>query len=213
VVIPDYRYLLNDVDDFRGKLTNAHPGATVVLFGQSMGGNLVLNHQLRGYSKVPLIIAGSPMLRACNAPGSVMMTAYRLLARLAPNFMLETTVDPAWLSRDPEVQRAFEADPLVQQRISLRLAEALIDSGNWALKHAENLSTPTLITHGDADQITSHQASIDFGQLSKSQATVQIWPSGTHDLHTDIVREEYLNSVLDWIAAKVQVCGGSPDCK
>jgi alpha-beta hydrolase superfamily lysophospholipase len=204
MTIPGYRYLLDDVESFLGKLTSTHPDSCVVLFGQSMGGNLVLNHQLRGYSKPALAIAGSPMFRVVNPPGALLMLLYRILARLAPNHTLAAPVDPANLSRDLAEQRAFEADPLVQRKISLRLGKALIDSGTWALKHAAELSTPTLVTHGDADLITCHRSSIEFAQSSSGQAALQIWPHGTHDLHHDIIREEYLSSVFDWMVSELQ---------
>ncbi len=203
MVIPSYEYLLKDIEVFLTHLTDAHPDSSVCLFGQSMGGNLVLNHQLREYSKAALIIAGSPMLRVVRPPGPINMLLFRLLAKLAPNYKLDVPVDPARLSRDPAVQQAFEEDPLVQRKISLRLGTALIDSGRWALNHAEELSTPTLITHGDADSITCHRASMEFGRQSKGRAEVRIWPNGTHDLHHDIIRDEYLNSVFDWVVGEL----------
>ncbi len=201
--IPSYDALLDDVEIFLNHLRQRHPDASIGLLGQSMGGNFVLNHQLRQYSKVEWMIAGSPMLRSMKQPGPIHLSLLRLFAKVRPDHVLNTPVDPSQLSRDPAVQRAFLDDPLVQQRISLRLGRALIDSGRWALDHADLLTTPTLITHGDADQITCHQASIEFAQRSGGRAITKIWAQGTHDLHHDIIREEYLSSLYDWIVAEV----------
>ncbi|QDV45340.1 Phospholipase YtpA [Stieleria neptunia] len=203
MLIPCYEALLDDVDIFLNRLTERHPDASVGLLGQSMGGNFVLNHQLRGYSKMAWMIAGSPMLRAVNQPGPICLFLLRLFAKIRPDYVLNSSVDPARLSRDPAMQRAFMEDPLVQQRISLRLGKALIDSGRWALDHAEQLTTPTLITHGDADLITCHRASVEFAQRTRGRAVTKIWAQGTHDLHHDIIRDDYLSSVFDWIVAEV----------
>ncbi|WP_182870228.1 alpha/beta hydrolase [Rhodopirellula sp. JC639] len=199
--IPSYETLLQDIDSFLLRLRELHPDASVGFLGVSMGGNLVLNHQLRGYSPMDWVVAASPMLRAVNPPGPIQLTLLRLLSHLAPDRLLDKPIDPADLTRDPQKQRAFLDDPLVQQQISLRLGRDLIDSGQWLIEHAGELATPTLIPHGDADVITCHRASIEFSENSHGRASVQIWPGGAHDLHQDIQREEYLQSILDWINA------------
>lgn len=203
VVIPSYDFLLQDIDAFLARLSAEHPDAKVGIYGQSMGGNLVLNHQLRDYSRPAFVIAGSPMLRAKRPPHPAMMVVLRVLSRLMPNHRLSSPVDPANLSRDPDAQQAFEQDPLIQKRISLRLGRELIDSGQWAIENSSQLQIPTLITHGDADEVTCHQASLEFAERSEGRADIKIWPEGVHDLHHDIVREQYLQMLLDWAGRQV----------
>jgi alpha-beta hydrolase superfamily lysophospholipase len=199
MAIPAYETLLQEVEDFFDYIKRMHADSTLGLFGQSMGGNLVLNHQLRGYSRPAFVIAGSPMLRAVNQPDAVSMVFLRVLSHLFPNYRLKGDVNPPDLSRDPEMQRAFQDDPLMQRQITLQLGRVLIDSGRWAIEYANRIPTATLLTHGSDDGITCHQASIEFAERSLGKATAKIWPGGKHDLHHDIVREDYFASVLDWI--------------
>lgn len=199
MVIRDYQDLLQDVESFFNYIKHRHSDSRVGLFGQSMGGNLLLNHQLRGYSRPGFVIAGSPMLRAVNQPGAISTFLMRLLSYLQPNHRISGDVEPSDLSRDPELQRAFLEDPLVQRGITLRLARALIDSGGWALRSADRIPTATLLTHGSDDRVTCHQASLEFAERSLGKAITKIWPGGKHDLHHDIVRYEYFSSILDWI--------------
>jgi alpha-beta hydrolase superfamily lysophospholipase len=199
LVIRNYESLLQDVEFFFDHLKQRHPDSRVGLYGQSMGGNLVLNHQLRGYSRPAFVIAGSPMLRAVNQPGAISMFLMRLLSHVYPNHRLTGEFDPSDLSRDPEKQRAFAEDPLVERGITLHLARVLIDSGEWAIKSASQISTATLLTHGADDQITCHKASLAFAERSLGKATTKIWPEGKHDLHHDIVRDEYFASLFEWI--------------
>ncbi|MEM8670602.1 MAG: lysophospholipase [Planctomycetota bacterium] len=199
MVIPSYVSMLRDIDEFLRQLREAHPDCQVGLFGQSMGGNLVLNHQFRDYSKTTFAVAGSPMLRAIHEPGALQMTMFRLLAKLIPNRTLDVPSDPKGLTRDPDAQQAFLDDPLVQRTISIRLGLALIESGAWLLNESQSLSTPTLITHGDADPVTCHQASIELANRVGNPIDLKIWPDGPHDLHHDIVQEEYFEYVYDWM--------------
>jgi alpha-beta hydrolase superfamily lysophospholipase len=203
MVIPYYEALLQDVEGFFDYIKGKHSDSPLGLFGQSMGGNLVLNHQLRGYSQPAFVVASSPMLRAVNQPAAISMFLLRVLSHLHPNFRLNGDVDPSDLSRDPEMQRAFLEDPLVQRGITLQLGRLLIDSGRWALEFANRIPTTTLLTHGSDDRITCHQASLEFAERSQGRATAKIWPGGKHDLHHDIVREDYFASVLDWIGTSV----------
>ncbi|MEL6107217.1 MAG: lysophospholipase [Planctomycetota bacterium] len=203
MVIPDYDYLLRDVGAFlswvKDKVT-----LPVGLFGQSMGGNLVLNHQLRLDEDAAFVVAGSPMLRVPRPPTRWMQLVYRAVGVFAPNLILKTPVDPANLSRNPEVQRAYVEDPLVEQKLSLRLGIALIDSGQWALDHASELTVPTLLTHGDADEITCHEASKEFVESSNGVAAMNLWTGGVHDLHADLVEEEYRQSLLAWMSSQAK---------
>ena len=202
VVIPSYDFLIRDIEAFLDRLKADSGGVPVGLFGQSMGGNLVLNHQLRSSSEAAFVVAGSPMLRIPKPPSAAMALLYRSLALFVPNLILNAPVDPENLSRDPEVQTAFVNDPLVEQKVSLRLGIALIDSGQWALDRAHILSLPTLLTHGDADRITCHRASLEFGDQSDGRAEVEIWKGGVHDLHSDDAKDEYLNSIFRWMRSQ-----------
>ena len=199
MAIPNYEALILDVESFFEYVKQQNAGSRYGLFGQSMGGNLVLNHQLRGYSQPAFVIAGSPMLRAVEQPGRISMSLLRAFSYLLPNFKLRGNVDPSCLSRDPRMQRAFNEDPLVQRGVTLRLGRVLIDSGDWALKHADQLPTQTLITHGSDDQITCHRASQEFTQRASGKAVAKIWSGGKHDLHHDIVKDEYFSMLFDWI--------------
>ncbi len=199
MAIPDYESLLQEVESLLDYVKQQHPDLPIGLFGQSKGGNLVLNHQLRGYSQPAFVIAGSPMLRAVDQPAAAQLFLIRVLSRLYPQYQLGGELDPSNLSRDTEMQRAFQKDPLVQRGITARVARVLIDSGRWAIQSAHRISAPTLLAHGSDDRITCHEASLEFAEKSLGKATTMIWPGGKHDLHHDIVREEYFASLFEWI--------------
>lgn len=199
MAIRDYETLLQEVENFLGYISQQHPDSPIGLYGQSMGGNLVLNHLLRGHTQPAFVIAGSPMLRAVNQPGAAQMFLVRILSRLYPQYRLGGELDPSTLSRDPQMQRAFQEDPLVQRGITARMARVLIDSGEWAIQSAHQIPTATLLAHGSDDRITCHNASLEFADKSLGKATTMIWPGGKHDLHHDIVRDEYFASLFEWI--------------
>jgi len=199
VCIPSYDALLDDVEAFLSLIRDRNPHIPLGLFGQSMGGNVTLNYALQNRPHAQFVVAGSPMLRSDNAPGPIMNLFARGLLALAPNLHIPAPVILANLAHDEEVQQQYLQDPLVEKRVSLRLGAALIDTGKWALDHADQLPYSVLIMHGTDDKITSPVASQEFVDKSNGKATLRIWEGGRHDLHLDIDREAYMETMWEWI--------------
>ena len=77
------------------------------------------------------------------------------LARLCPGLIVaqgasDMAVSP--LSRDPEVQRDFDADPLTYKGgVPILTGLTSILQGEEVLRRADRLRTPTLVMHGSHD--------------------------------------------------------------
>ncbi|MFN7890490.1 MAG: lysophospholipase [Pirellula sp.] len=200
--IASYDELLDEVE------SSVEHGSVLVgkvpkfVFGQSMGGNLVLNLALRRKAfchSLFGIIAGSPMLRAATMPKERIMDAGRWLAKRIPNWRIKAPVQVTKLSQDRRAQDAYLRDPFVHRAISLRLATELIDSGKWALEHAQELETPTLITHGADDTLTSPEASQEFARVASKFTKLKLWAGCRHDVHDDLQRERFFAYLSDWM--------------
>ena len=60
---PSYDLLMDDIEGVYDKVKSDYPDAPVVLFGHSMGGNLILNFILRRKRKVAGVIVTGPYLK------------------------------------------------------------------------------------------------------------------------------------------------------
>lgn len=203
--IASYDQLLDEVEQSISHSRDLLPRVPQFLFGQSMGGNLVINLALRRpEATFPLqgIIAGSPMLRAGQMPKQRMIDAARWLAQKIPNWRIKAPVEVAKLSVDRRAQDAYRSDRFVHRNMSLRLAANLIDSGEWALENSHLLRCATLITHGLDDTLTSPVASQLFAQGTQGLATFKGWAGCRHDLHDDIQRERFFGYLTHWMKQK-----------
>lgn len=172
------------------------------LFGQSMGGNLVLNLALRRpelCSNLFGVIAASPMLRAAHMPSHKMMTVGRWLAEKFPGLRIPAPVRTKELSQDRRAQDAYFRDKHVHNRMSLKMAISLIDSGLWAVENASNLKTPAILMHGTEDKLVCPRASEEFVRRTAGLATLQLWTGCRHDLHDDLRREVYFRELSKWM--------------
>ena len=94
-----------------------------------------------------------------RAPPAWQLALAGLAAKVVPGLALPTGLDASGISRDPMVVRAYQADPYVRGRITPRLLTGVLQAGQWALEHAGALGVPLLLMHGEADRITSLDAS------------------------------------------------------
>lgn len=200
--IESYNQLLDDVCDSLQYSKAIFPKIPQFLYGQSMGGNLVLNLALRRPLDVKGahgLIVGSPMLRAGKMPKEYYMDAGRWLASKIPNWRIKAAVDATKLSHDRRAQDAYLRDPWVHRNMSLRLAMNLVDSGLWALENASMLQTRTLLMHGSEDTLTCSKATQSFAETSSGMATFRLWNGCRHDLHDELQRERVFEYMTRWM--------------
>jgi alpha-beta hydrolase superfamily lysophospholipase len=200
--IESYDQLLDEVAMSLEHSMRTFPRAPHFLFGQSMGGNLVINLALRRpevVAKTHGIIAGSPMLRAGKMPKERIMDAGRWLATKIPNWRIKAPVEVEKLSHDRRAQDAYLMDRWVHRNMSLRLAAGLIDTGLWALDHADQLATKMLVMHGLDDTLTCPKSSAEFCERSNGFATFRGWSGCRHDLHDELQRERVFDYLTHWM--------------
>lgn len=192
--------VMADMDLFMKEVKSLHPALPVFLYGQSMGGNLVLNFGIRRNPSVRGIIASSPWLRLAKPPPAPARMLASLMAGLLPSLIIPNGIDPSDLSHDVAVAAAYAGDPLVHRKISMKTFMVITRSGEYAIEHAAKLEVPVLLLHGTGDRITSHAASEDFfSRLAGEQNRFVSWPGLYHELHNECEKGAVMECVLDWI--------------
>lgn len=199
---PGFERLLDCVDQVIAQETSGKNKLPVILYGHSMGGNVALNYALRRPGRIDRLVLTSPFLRLAFRPPSWKLTLGRMLMRVLPSVTMSNELDTDALSRDPEEIAAYQADPLVHDRISPAYSVAMIQNGEWAIKQAASLKIPTLVLHGNADRITSHKASQEFASTAGVNAHYLEVDGGYHELHHDLDKENTLNEIIKWINNK-----------
>jgi alpha-beta hydrolase superfamily lysophospholipase len=123
----------------------------------------------------------------------------RLMNRLFPAFTQASGLEVDALSHDPEVVRAYRADPLVHDRISARLFLGFFEAGRWALAHANEFPVPLLLMHGGADRICSPDGSREFAAHVTGDCLLKIWDGLYHEVHNEPQKDEVLGVLIAWL--------------
>jgi len=94
---------------------------------------------------------------------------------------------------------AYQNDPLVNDKISVRLLVDILSTGEWAIDHASEFTLPLLLVHGSADSITSPSASQSFATRAGDNCTLKIWEGFYHETHNEPEKEQVIAFNLAWL--------------
>ena len=140
------------------------PGQSLVLLGHSLGGLLAARFVSLRMRPIDALVLSSPALDpGLNAFQKLLLAT---LPGIAPNLRVGNGLQVKYLSHDPAVVAAYQADPLVHDRICARLALFIAQAGREVLATAPQWSTPTLLLFAGQDKLVSPQGSRDFLKLA-----------------------------------------------
>ncbi len=192
----------NDLHGFVRAVVAQAPTLKLFLVGISMGGLIVTNYAESYPEDLAGVIALAPALG--DTGGSPFLRALLpILSRIAPRLRVDPKLDLAKLTRDPQLQQAYLADPLYQTKITPRIAAELLKTIPATRRDAPNFRVPLLILHGDADTLTSPQGSFEFYEMAGvSDKTYKRYAGAYHNLFVETNREEIYDDIAAWINAR-----------
>ncbi len=134
-----------------------HSGAErIILFGHSMGA-AVVGHYLTTMSPHPaieaVILSAPPVVIQRNLVINVKIGIGRILSRIAPRVTLSNEIDHNNISSVPAEVERYTNDPLVHDRISLRLATSLVDEAALLPERVGAVKLPLFIYQGVDDGV------------------------------------------------------------
>jgi alpha-beta hydrolase superfamily lysophospholipase len=194
--------LQEDISKLLKETHKRAPDTPIFLYGHSLGGTLVLSYCLRLQPKISGVLATGPLLRPGFDPPGWKMTLGRMMRNLWPTLAMSNGIDRDGLSRDPNVVRAYNTDPLVHDRVSARLGIDMIEEGLWLIKNASQLKLNLLLMHGSEDRICSLRASQELAEIVGSKCKMKIWDGLYHEIHNEQEQDQVLQYALNWMGKR-----------
>lgn len=191
--------VLQDIDLLLEQARKRYPGLPLILYGNSLGGILVLYYALKHKPDIKGVISTSPGLHNALEKRPFKIIAARVLGSLMPSVSFPSGLDVNAISHDLEVVKLYKNDPLVHDKISLGFGKIMRDVVHWTLKHAGEFSLPLLLLHGKADSIAYPSSSIEFAAALNKTCTLVTWDDGYHELHNEPFKDEVFKTMTTWI--------------
>lgn len=180
------------------RATSASP---VILLGHSMGAAMAAWAVAHQPTAADALVLSSPALRAdLTIVQQLLMVT---MGRIKPNMVVGNGLDANFLSHDAAVVAAYVNDPLVHDRVSPRLAQAIITAGDVARAAAPRWATPTLLLYAGADRLVNPIGSREFAAAAPAAiVTAQRFDALYHEIFNEIGREAPVRALLDWLSQR-----------
>ncbi len=205
--VDGFHWFHDDLERFVEQVRTAHPGLPLVLLGHSMGGLIVASLAGLRTPDADLVATSGAALAVGKGVSSFKLWLARVLRRIWPTLAIEAGLDVQGLSRDPEVIRAYEADPLVHGKASVAFGASMNEITVQALEAAPNVRQPMLLLHGEDDPLCEPEGSRRFFEAlphaSVAGSALQVYPELRHEIFNEPEQEQVFTDLLDWIDAQL----------
>ncbi len=181
------------------------PAKDCFLIAHSMGGLVALRYLMGRHTGISGAVISAPLIRLAIRPPTHKVLIAKIAATISPRLRLPNEIDPAVLSRDPEIGKAYAADALVGKLVSARwFIEAL--RAMEELRHcAAEVTLPLLVMHGTKDRLASVEATQElFAQLGSTDKELAIYDGFYHELFNEPEKQELYARVNNWINARLR---------
>lgn len=207
-VLASPRVLLADLGAMVA-LQRAQRVGPLLLLGHSLGGVVAARYVAEGLAATPArwwrpvdgLMLSSPALDA--GLGLVNRLLLSTLGPISPSLQLANGLDVTGISRDKAVVAAYQADPLVHDRVSPRLVRFIVDAGEQVRALAGQWTVPTMLQWAGADRLVAPRGSAAFAAAAPAPVVAhRVWPALFHELMNEPEQAEVLATYLDWADAR-----------
>ncbi|MFZ3069544.1 MAG: lysophospholipase [Anaerolineaceae bacterium] len=196
--IPSVKQLMDDISSVIELAQAKNPDLPVFLYGHSLGGLEVLYYSLTKKPELRGVISTSPSLDITSTPKSKRAVA-KALKPIMPGLTVSNGINIQALSRDTEVVKEYRSDPLVHNKVSVRLGAYLIEGAQYVLDHSNEWVLPLYLAHGTADAICKIAGTDTFYKTASGPITYRRWEGLYHETHNEPEKEKVIQSMTDWI--------------
>ncbi len=191
---------LADLERFWQRVRRQYPESPLFLLGHSMGGAVAAWYCLDHRPAHRGLILSSAALKVSDDFSPMLQKLSGIIGKLAPK-LPTLKIDSKWISRDPQVVKAYDADPLVYHGgILARTGAEIIRAARQIQTRLDEFTMPLLILHGTEDHLTDPQGSKQLYLQSPSRdKTLKLYEGCYHDTMNEPEKEQVLNDVVAWM--------------
>jgi alpha-beta hydrolase superfamily lysophospholipase len=184
----------------------AFPGP-LTLLGHSMGGLVAAQFVADAVRPVDALILTSPALDPRLTGWQRLQL--RVASALAPDLAIGNGLRSRFLSHDPDVVRAYDADPLVHDRVTARLVRFIADGGAHVRSRAAVWQVPTLLLWAGDDRIVAPVGSAAFAaRAPRAVVTAECFDALWHEILNEREAGPVFAVLERWLDTRFPATGG-----
>ena len=150
-----------------------------------------------------LILSGTGSQPGTDIP-KVLITVTKVLSKILPAVHVKSPLPPEFISRDPDVVKAYVDDPLVYNVITPRLAHEMNRYVVLGAQNAFKITTPVLIQLGSQDTAFSGQKEL-YEKIGAKDKTFKLYEGLKHEVYNELPadRARVLADLRAWLDSHV----------
>jgi alpha-beta hydrolase superfamily lysophospholipase len=204
--IPSFQTFVDDLLTIRASIVAAHPELPLFMWAHSLGSIIAIRSvEQNGADLAGVITLGCPLTAFPRMPSPLRQTV-RALATPFRHLNVNPGLPAEDLTHSEAVQSEYRHDPLVPEKVSVRLLMELERACRDALEQAPGIKVPWLALHGGEDNIAPPQGSQQLvAALGSRDKTLHVFAGMRHEVHneTEPAATEFYERVVHWIGARL----------
>ncbi len=199
--IDGFNDFLTTLEYFSSLVRRRHPGVPVFIIGHSMGGAVSAAYLTTNQDEFSGAILSGPAVKVSNKLPKFMLLMGKVQSALMPRSGL-WQLEADGISRDPDVVKAYESDPLVYSgKITARLAAELFSAIRRTNDIADKITLPMLIVQGGLDRLVDPAGAKLFHQkIGSTDKTLKVYDGLYHEVFNEPERGKVLKDVEEWLS-------------
>ncbi len=191
---------ISDLKRLISKVESDAPALPRFLIGHSLGGLIALACSAAHPEALRGVAVSSPALKLGLELPKFKIALTETLDRLLPTTPIPNGINPAFLSRDPEVVLAYKKDPLVERHLSARCAVALRDALADSLSYASRIKIPCLILQAGNDRICDPAGASEFARRAPANlVSLRRYDGLYHELFNEPEKKQVIGDLVLWL--------------
>ena len=180
---------------------NSETGERPFLFGHSMGGCIALAYATRRQNEIRGLMLSAPVA-VLEAASPIQRAAGHLLSIVAPSLGV-FGIDSSTVSRDPEVVRDYDEDPLnYHGKLPARTVHELSQEVGRFPESIPSITVPLLVQVGTGDKLVPPAASeLVYERASSGDKTIKRYDGLFHEILNEPERDAVVADTLAWLDA------------
>lgn len=180
------------------------PGRPIFLYGHSMGGLIASYYLLDHQSDFKGAILSAPAVKVSDSIKPATIVMGKILSAVAPRAGV-LALDPAGVSRDPEVVRTYIEDPQVfHGKTPARLASEMLKAMQRVTAEAGKISLPFFALQGSGDTLVDPAgARMLYEKAGSRDKTLKVYEGLYHEVHNEPERETMFKDLEAWLKEHV----------
>ncbi|MCP4668847.1 MAG: alpha/beta hydrolase [Deltaproteobacteria bacterium] len=195
---------LEDLEQFLKRVRQRIKTENVFILGHSMGGAIVTLYAITRKPDITGLILSGPALKISDDISPLLVRLSSVIGIVLPK-LPTIKLDSSGISRDPEVVKHYDNDPLVYRGgIPARTGAEITGATKMIQAQMEAMTLPLLILHGGDDRLADPQGSKSLYERAQSNdKTLKLYEGLYHEVMNEPEKDMVLADIVAWTDGRV----------